>query len=390
MSNKWSFYHDNIITQMYIFFKYQLRYYYKHNKPHIEIIQIQGYNINIWEMIIIMNKKILVILTGGTIGSSSKNGVISTDKEGCTAIQKYYERYGTDTEFVIVRLMNILSENLNKSHWGKIINYIIDTPLDSFDSVILTHGSDTLSYSSAMISMCLGGRISRPLFITAANYVPENPASNAVQNIRAAVVLTDIVKNGIFTLYANPDDKACSVFIPTRIMEADRFYGRFSSADGMPLGFVRDDVFTLNDTSVSLDDIQNFKYNADIKFPLSLEKDVLMIHPYPSMRYDMTDIDDNTGAVLHITYHSSTACSETSDSALSLIEKCRKKGIKLYLASFGKNNSIYESSYILVQKGAVPICHMSDEAAYAKLLLCCNSVCEPESFMSKQIYFENI
>ena len=52
-----------------------------------------------------MNKKILVLLTGGTIGSSSKNGVISTDKEGCTAIQKYYERYGTDTEFVIVRLI---------------------------------------------------------------------------------------------------------------------------------------------------------------------------------------------------------------------------------------------------------------------------------------------
>lgn len=337
-----------------------------------------------------MNKKILVILTGGTIGSSSKNGVISTDKEGCTAIEKYCERYGSDTEFVTVRLMNVLSENLNKSHWEKIVNYIISADTDSFDSIILTHGSDTLSYSSAMISMCLGGRIRCPLFITAANYVPEDIRSNAVQNIRAAVVLTDIIKKGIFTLYANPGDKACSVFIPTRIMEADRFFGRFSSSDGMPLGFVKDDVFTQNNTYVNFYDIQSFNDTADIKFPLSLEKDVLMVHPYPSMKYDMIVPDDNTGAVLHITYHSSTACCETSDSAVSLIERCREKGIRLYLASFGKDNSLYESTYVLVQKGAVPIYHMSDEAAYAKLLLCCNSACDAGSFMNRQIYFENI
>ena len=203
-----------------------------------------------------MHKKILMLLTGGTIGSSSKNGVISTDTDGCTAVEKYFGHYGRDTDFTVVRLMNILSENLNKTHWEIIVNYLISASLDDFDSVILTHGSDTLSYSSAMLAMCLGGRLNRPLFITAANYVPYDPKSNAVQNIRAAVVLTDIIKKGIFTVYKNPQDSACSIFIPTRLREADRFADRFSSADGSPLGYVENDIFKPYNSSVSLDDIQ--------------------------------------------------------------------------------------------------------------------------------------
>lgn len=336
-----------------------------------------------------MHKKILMLLTGGTIGSSSKNGVISTDTDGCTAVEKYFGHYGRDTDFTVVRLMNILSENLNKTHWEIIVNYLISARLDDFDSVILTHGSDTLSYSSAMLAMCLGGRLNRPLFITAANYVPYDPKSNAVQNIRAAVVLTDIIKKGIFTVYKNPQDSACSIFIPTRLREADRFADRFSSADGSPLGYVENDIFKPYNSSVSLDDIQNFTDTADIRFPLSLKKDVLMIHPYPSMRYDTIETGDNIGAVLHITYHSSTACSEKSNSALSLLERCKEKGIKLFLASFGEYNALYESSHILVQNGAVPLAHMSDESAYAKLLLYCNSAVSPEAFINKQIYFEN-
>ncbi len=62
--------------------------------------------------------KILVILTGGTIGSLISDNVINV-KEGASLklIEMYQEREGNDIEFEVIQPLNILSENLDPSHW---------------------------------------------------------------------------------------------------------------------------------------------------------------------------------------------------------------------------------------------------------------------------------
>lgn len=332
-------------------------------------------------------KKILIITTGGTIGSRINGGVISAHKGSCRAVELYCEKYH-DTEFETVCAMDILSENLNKNHLESLLKFIRSRNLHSCDGIIITHGSDTLSYSSAFLGMCLCG-LDIPVVITAADRVPDDPMSNAVDNIRGSVLTIRFFKKGVFTVYKNPSDSFCSIYLATRIQEADRVYGAFSSFDGTPLGRIVKDSFCLNSGSLSPEQIAERTSPLSLPEELTLCNNVLMVRPYPGA--DSTDqiIRRNTKAVLYITYHSSSASAQGEGSALSLLKRCRRKGIGFYLASFGKTDLLYESSDILLKNGAFPLPHISDEAAYSKLLLCVNlPVKNRYEFMKREIFCE--
>lgn len=334
--------------------------------------------------------KILLLLTGGTIGSALTNGVISTDKsKQCRLIELYKTKFNDDCMFDIKQPLNILSENLEKSHWEILVNTILETDISAYDGIIITHGSDTLSYSSAMLSMCLC-HLEIPVIITASNYVPDDIRSNALTNFHSAVTLIKTLERGIFTVFANEGDDFCSVYLPTRINEADRFNDRFSSFDGMCFGTVYNDKFIKNPLSPSLDEI--YKKRQPITNRLSLNKDVLMIHPYPSMNYSSISLDENIAAVLHITYHSSTAKTDGENSAVKFLEKCKNANIDFYCASFkNRKSALYETSNTLIEKGAIPLYNISNESAYAKMLLCCNcDISDKKAFMEQDIYFEEV
>lgn len=317
-------------------------------------------------------KPILVLTTGGTIGSTLHNGIIHTNANYCRAIELYYERYGADISFEIVNLMNILSENLQKHHWEMMINAILQLNLSRYSGIIITHGSDTLSYTSSMLGLVLCS-LPIPVVLTASDLVPDRPESNAVCNIRAAVLLICTIKKGIYTVYRNPNQDDCTIYLATRIHEADRFTGSFSTPFDIPLGKVTNDIIHFNNHQLIEKLSSHFQPYIPLSSPFTLSDDVMMLRPYPGLDYRSISIHHNCKAILHITYHSSSASSFTDNSALYLLQSCLQKEIPLYLASFPNDNvDLYESSYTLIQHGAIPLHHLTDETAFAKLLLCMN------------------
>ncbi len=110
------------------------------------------------------------------------------------------------------------------------------------------------------------------------------------------------------------------------------------------------------------------------------------------MDYGSIILGKNIGAVLHITYHSSTLKTHGTNSALLLLEKCKKLGIDFYCASFkDKTSALYETEDALIKNGAIRLFNISDEAAYAKLLLCYNlKNIDKSRFMENNIYFESL
>lgn len=326
-------------------------------------------------------KKILVVLTGGTIGSSENNGIISASQGSCRILEMYKNKFPLyGIEFVTEKPYNILSEDLSVRNWENLFSFFSCYDLSGFDGVIITHGSDTLSYSSAMIGLCLNN-IGLPVVITASDYVPDDPKSNALVNFKACVDLILQTGRGVYTVYKNKTDKYAGVFIPTRICEADRINDIFTSCDNVPPVYI-------NENGILSDSIKIFsKQNTDIKFcDIHFEKSVLLVRPYPSIDYANIKIPENAGAVLHITYHSGTV----SKKALCLLEKCRERGIPMFLCSLkSSNNSVYETSDVVLKNGAIPIYDMGTESAYAKLLIAVNcfpnNICE---FMKRDIYNE--
>ena len=330
-------------------------------------------------------KNILIINTGGTIGSHEENGVISSEKGKCRILELYNEAFpGSQTEFTTVEPYNILSENLETLHWEMLIHFIISIDKSCYDGIIITHGSDTLSYTSAMLGMCLHN-LGIPIVITASDYVPDHPQSNALDNFSASVKLINNCHNGVYTVYKNRNDNSARVFIPTRMQEADRFNDRFSETDGLPFGFINNEG--CQDILCKIRHTEN-KTNSLELSSLRFSKNVLSVHPYPSINWEKITPDDNTGAVLLITYHSGTV----PEKAEFLLEKCLENKIPLFLCSLKKSSkAIYETSSNLLKKGALPLYNMSTESAYAKLLLAVNlSQDNIAEFMKKDIYFETI
>lgn len=95
-------------------------------------------------------KKILLIATGGTIASQ-------LGQDGLTpqiSAEKLLNRVPEIFEFCqpsAIQIFNIDSTNITPNHW-KILAQTIQDNYDNYDGFVVCHGTDTMSYTAAMIS----------------------------------------------------------------------------------------------------------------------------------------------------------------------------------------------------------------------------------------------
>ena len=131
--------------------------------------------------------KILVIFTGGTIGSTCENGIISPDKEKKYRLLEAYFANGGKAEFDTAQPYTVLSENLNGEHLSLLYKSVKEAISQNiYDGIIVTHGTDTLQYTSAFLSYMLG-LCNTPVVLVSSNYPIDNPKANGVDNFTAAV-----------------------------------------------------------------------------------------------------------------------------------------------------------------------------------------------------------
>ncbi len=328
---------------------------------------------------------ILVIQTGGTIASSDKGGVISLGGDN----DLFREFKGES--FKIISPYKILSENLRENHLELLIKEVLEGLKGDVKGIIILHGSDTLAFTSAMIGLCFS-YASVPIVLTAANKPPENPGSNALINLRSAVSVIGSCPGGVYTTYKNQNSPGkCTVYLATRIRSADIFTDDFSDI-ATPLGYTEKGKFKVeNGELFSLISDEALKGKA-IEGEITFKNKIGVISPYPGYDYKGFNVD-LVAAVLHTTYHSSTAPTEPADnSPLLLIKRLAAEKKSLYLAPVKRDlESLYETTQSLVDFGAVSLGHISVEAALAKLMLAYNlKETSPEEFLKKNRYFETL
>lgn len=131
--------------------------------------------------------KILVVATGGTIGSV-KGDSIGLDSN-CLKILDRYEC--EDVEFVGDCPFTVLSENITLELWQKLIDYLDNINFGDYDGVIILHGSDTLAYTSAIIANAFPNE---SIALVASDKPIEDESSNGISNFAIAV---DSIRQGI-------------------------------------------------------------------------------------------------------------------------------------------------------------------------------------------------
>ena len=338
-------------------------------------------------------KNILVVFTGGTIGSTACDGVINTSQQqGFKLIQLFQSLPQSETvHFDCIQPLQILSENLHPRVWETLIHAIEQQNPADYDGIIVTHGTDTLAFTAAALSFYFH-YLNKPLLLVSSNYPLEHPQANGLQNFSCAVeFIVQQIQNGVFVPYANPH-QITQVHIGTRLASSLQLSGDFISVQSKSyLSFENGEFHCVNGAALAV-----FKNREGLNLKADFSKRILLIKPYPGMDYsafDLTGVD----AVLHDLYHSGTACTATewgsNHTLLEFLHRCQKNGICCYLAPALKTADLYAGSCELLRHGAIVLWNMSLEVAYVKLLLGYGNFSEPEKiakFMFNNIALEHV
>lgn len=337
--------------------------------------------------------KILVILTGGTIGSGIQSGIIDTNlSHSLQLIELYRQKYNDKKlDFEVIQPINILSENLYLDHWNKLCYALSEINFSRYNGIIITHGTDTLPYTSSVVGL-LFGKSPIPIVITASNYPLEDPRSNGLQNFKSAIdfILSSELK-GVYTIFQNAQNESI-VYLSTRITEADSYLDQFSSFGGQALGRILNGKYIHNFSYINPTIKELSDNSKNDKLTCWFENDILLIRPYPGLNYNQYDLGFAPKAVLHCLYHSSTACTDSENySLISFISRCKERNIPIYVSSFKRQENYYISSKLFLEMDVIPLFNTSVESAYAKLLIAYNQkVVKPQELIKQNLFFESL
>lgn len=348
-------------------------------------------------------KRILIVFTGGTIGSKLDGASIDVQKGGSYSLLEAYARQTdarADVALDTIQPLNLLSENITPRDWIELAAALRETDWSRYAGIVVTHGSDTLAYTSCLAGY-LFADIPIPLVLTASNYPIQDPRSNGLRNLSAAI---DFVAEeglpGVFAVYENGLG-GMQIYLGTRLMQCEPFTDQFRAPYDLAYGTMENRRF------VWRGDARNPEPGSLApKPPLhdwtagrpALETGVVYIRPYPGLDYSHYRLDGGrVKAVLHDLHHSGTACS-VDDGPYSLpafISRCREQGIDVYLCPVkDAADALYASSHALVEAGATILDGMSVEAALTKLMLVYGQagtgVSRPRAAMKASVYYERL
>ena len=303
--------------------------------------------------------KILVIFTGGTIGSTISGEYISTDgNKPYVILEKYNTQYPNSIEWDTVSPYTILSENVTCKNYGMLYDAVKQGLSEDYDGIIITHGSDTLQYSASFLSLVLGSD-TIPVMIVSSNYVLEDERANGMENFRCAV---DFILNkrgrGVFVPYRN-DGEGCKIHVPEVLLGHNPY---------------SDALFSIGGTCFGIYEGDNFRYGQEriCETPVAINVDftkegtgVLKLLMHPGMIYPHSF--SGVKAVLLQAYHGGTLCVD-SEEFQNFIERAKDAGILVYLVG-ANNQTEYESCKVYERMGIKVLPQVSPVYAYMRLWL---------------------
>ncbi len=316
--------------------------------------------------------KILIILTGGTICScedsaGERSSQADTAQYKITSIFRESDSPYSDVEFDYLISTDILSENMTIKTWNKLLSdFRALGSAEEYAGIIVLHGTDTLAYTSSLLSVMLT-HLNIPTVLVSAQLPLDSEGTNGNVNFRAAVeLIMNGIKSNVYAVYENSDGNIY-VHLGAHLKQCANFSDDFFSRDSHRIS----DKKNASWQGVAFGEKQNY-----INKLTTLRDGVLLVVPYVGLDYDCIDLS-NVSVVVHNTYHTTAICVErskkagdySSNSILYFLDKCRKKGVDVLLAPCDPEAFSYESTGDALQNGAMYIGGKTLELAYTKTLV---------------------
>ncbi|MCC8069720.1 MAG: asparaginase domain-containing protein [Ruminococcus sp.] len=328
--------------------------------------------------------KILVIMTGGTIGSKTEGNIIDVKSNSYHILDMYNKMYPNNIDFHTIQPFNILSENFALDTLETLGNTLLSADTSKYDGIIVTHGSDTLCYTSSFLGM-ITRHFDIPIVLVASNYEINNPNANGLDNFHGAIQLIKSKKvRGCFVVWKDSITNRLNIHIGTRLKECDSFTDNFQSYGGVPFAEVMDEeiIFNGSKENPTLEDIN--KDRKQLCNDIKLKNKSLLIKTYTGLDFSTFKLDNVSNVVIYL-YHSGTDCTVSGDNSLiDFIETHSDK--TFYIASIKHTTVRYSTTNEILNHNVVPMYDISMESAYIKSLIVSNLNVD----IRENLFFESV
>ena len=145
-----------------------------------------------------MSRKVLIINTGGTLSSVAKEYGLTPGLTTDSMLRELHILAG-EAELTTLEYASVDSANIFPEDWANLAS-LISEKRESVDGIVVIHGTDTLAYTSSMLSFMLQN-IRIPVVITGSQLSISNPVADAMENLRCAIYMAQTGCPGIFVAF---------------------------------------------------------------------------------------------------------------------------------------------------------------------------------------------
>ena len=301
-----------------------------------------------------------MITTGGTIASiPSNNGIIPeiSGKYIISLVPALKHICTIDT----IEIMNIDSSNLSPNNWIMMLD-TIEKNYDNYDGFVITHGTDTMAYSSSMLT-CAIENLDKPIVFTGSQLPIKAEGTDACKNVQDAF------------LAACSDN--CGVFLA--------FNGLIHNGDCVKKVYSEDFIgfLSINQETAGTSDNEkiiwktlNKKPENKVVFNKNLSEKVFVLKMVPSLKPDIIDVLINMGyrAVIIEGYGAGgVPTADCENNFIPALQKAIENNVAVVCATQCLYDGVHLDKYpagILSEKyGAISSRNMTLEKTLAKVML---------------------
>ncbi len=271
-------------------------------------------------------------------------------------------------------LFSLLSENMNAEHWKILANAVADEIKDGTNGIVVMHGTDTMTYTSSVLSYMLQD-LPAPVVLVGAQRSSDRPSSENEMNMMNAVYCAkkDIGEVGL-CMHASINDDYCYLHHGTKVrkMHSSR-RDAFRSINSAPIAAVN----YMNDRFEILSEYKKRSPSGSLKLSTKINDNVAMIYTHPNIKPKLIEsLSSYDGVVLIGTGLGHVPTNPSDDKTvrpiLPAIKRLTDSGIPVVMSSQTISGRlcmrVYSGGRMLMDAGVIGDgADWTPEAAYTKL-----------------------
>ena len=324
--------------------------------------------------------------TGGTIASRldyTTGAVIPsfTPGELFSAVPELAEICNLECEIVF----EILSENMKPENWQKLAEKVKDAANSGIDGVMIGHGTDTMSFTSAALSFMLKD-LSIPVVLVGSQRSSDRPSSDAALNlINAAIVASSDIAEVVVSMLGSSSHDYGLIHRGTLVRKMhSSVRNTFRTINNIPLGMVQN-----RKIKIFTDDYKK-RSKSKTETLTNFEKKIALIFSYPGTDNELLNfyIDNGYKGIVF----AGTGLGHLPTTIYDSIERAVQEGLTILMTTqtlhgfVGMN--VYSTGRELRNMGVIPGRNLLPEVAYVKLGWVLGQATNPDDI--KKLLLKNI